>query len=151
AAHASGIGRSQRHSDTLNIDMLYVAVPVTRTSIGTVRVALPLTSIRHQLQPIVNLTLLALVLALAGASAIAWVVSGRIGARVRTIAGIARRYAAGDLRPPQIDYGGDELGEVARALDGSVQELGRRLAELDRDRAQMEAILTGMIEGVLVV
>jgi signal transduction histidine kinase len=40
---------------------------------------------------------------------------------------------------------------VARALDGSVQELGRRLAELARDRAQMEAILTGMIEGVIVV
>jgi signal transduction histidine kinase len=32
-----------------------------------------------------------------------------------------------------------------------VQELGRRLAELARDRAQMEAILTGMIEGVIVV
>ena len=40
---------------------------------------------------------------------------------------------------------------VARALDDSVQELGRRLAELARDRAQMEAILAGMIEGVIVV
>ena len=40
---------------------------------------------------------------------------------------------------------------MARALDGSVQELGRRLAELDRDHAQMEAILAGMIEGVIVV
>jgi signal transduction histidine kinase len=40
---------------------------------------------------------------------------------------------------------------VARALDGSVQELARRLDELGRDRAQMEAILTGMIEGVIVV
>jgi two-component system phosphate regulon sensor histidine kinase PhoR len=97
------------------------------------------------------MALLALGLALIGAAAIAWVVSGRVGARVRTIAGIARRYAAGDLRPPHLDYGSDELGVVARALDGSVQELGRRLAELDRDRAQMEAILAGMIEGVLVV
>jgi two-component system phosphate regulon sensor histidine kinase PhoR len=70
---------------------------------------------------------------------------------VRQIAEVARRYSAGDLRPPRLDYGADELGVVARALDGSVQELGRRLAELDRDRAQMEAILAGMIEGVIVV
>ena len=54
--------------------------PVGDPAIGIVRVALPLTSIRHQLQPIVNLTLLALGLALGGAAAIAWVVSGRVGA-----------------------------------------------------------------------
>jgi two-component system phosphate regulon sensor histidine kinase PhoR len=36
-------------------------------------------------------------------------------------------------------------------LDTSVQELGRRLQELSRDRARTEAILTGMVEAVLVV
>ena len=36
-------------------------------------------------------------------------------------------------------------------LDESVQELGRRLTDLARDRARMEAILSGMIEGVIVV
>jgi two-component system phosphate regulon sensor histidine kinase PhoR len=151
AARADGIGRSRRHSDTLNIDMLYVAVPVSHPAIGFVRLALPLTGVRQQLQSIVNATLLALGLALVGAAAIAWLVSGRIGARVQTIAKVAQRYSAGDMRPPGLDYGDDELGTVARALDGSVQELARRLEELGRDRAQMEAILTGMIEGVIVV
>src|SRR5207253_10724571 len=37
------------------------------------------------------------------------------------------------------------------ALDRSVQEVGRRLAEQARDRSRMEAILTGMVEGVIVV
>ena len=40
---------------------------------------------------------------------------------------------------------------MARVLDDSVQDLGRRLDELARDRARMEAILAGMIEGVIVV
>jgi two-component system, OmpR family, phosphate regulon sensor histidine kinase PhoR len=150
-AKALGVGRSRRHSDTLNIDMLYVAARVQNPAVAFVRVALPLTSVRKQLQPIINLTLVALGLALAGAAAIAWIVSGRLGRRVETIAQVARRYRAGDLQPPHLDFGDDELGMVARALDGSVQELGRRLAELARDRAQMEAILTGMIEGVIVV
>ena len=151
AAQSAGVGRARRHSDTLNIDMLYVAVPVDNPAIGFVRVALPLTGVRQQLQSIVNATLLALGLALLGGAGIAWLASGRIGARVNTIAQIARRYSAGDLRSPGLDYGDDELGTVARALDASVQELARRLDELGRDRARMEAILAGMIEGVIVI
>src|SRR5205085_11762242 len=42
-------------------------------------------------------------------------------------------------------------GTVARAVDQSVQEVGRRPAEQARDRARMEAILGGMVEGVIVV
>ena len=96
------------------------------------------------------MTLLALGLALIGASPMAWVISGRIGRRVRDVAEVASG-TGGDLTPPLSDYGDDEIGAVARALDDSVQELGRRLAEQARDRARMEAILAGMIEGVIVV
>jgi two-component system phosphate regulon sensor histidine kinase PhoR len=70
---------------------------------------------------------------------------------VRAIAGIARRYGGGDLSPSGLDYGDDELGVVARALDDSVQVVGRHLADQARDHARMEAILAGMIEGVIVV
>jgi two-component system, OmpR family, phosphate regulon sensor histidine kinase PhoR len=150
-ARTTGLGRARRHSDTLKIDMLYVAVPVRHPAIAFVRVALPLTDVRQQLQAVVNATLLALGVALVGAAGIAWFISGRIGHRVRSIAEVARRYGRGDLTPPRLDYGGDELGVVARVLDASVQDLGRRLAELARERAHMEAILAGMIEGVIVV
>lgn len=85
------------------------------------------------------------------AVALAWVFSAPLSRRVQGIAEVARRYGEGDLTRPSYDYGADELGSVARALDTSVQELGRRLSELSRDRARMEAILSGMAEGVLVV
>ena len=150
-ARAQGVGRARRHSDTLNIDMLYVAVPVRHPAIGYVRVALPLTDVSHQLQPVLTATLAALGIALVGGVAIAWLFSQRISRRVRLIAGIADRYTRGDLSPPHLGYGDDELGTVARALDDSVQEIGRQLARQARDRARMEAILAGMIEGVIVV
>jgi two-component system phosphate regulon sensor histidine kinase PhoR len=146
-----GLGTFRRHSDTLNIDMLYIAVPVRHPAIAYVRVALPLTDIRQQFRAMLAATFAALGLALVGAAIISWVFSQRIGQRVRAIAGVARRYRGGDLSPSGLDYGDDELGVVARALDDSVQVVGRQLTEQARDRARMEAILAGMIEGVIVV
>src|SRR6185312_12205917 len=103
---------------------------------GFVRGALPLTDIRHQLAAILTATLAALGVALIGGAALAWVFSGRIGRRVHAVAEIARRYRSGDVTPTHHDYGADEIGAVAQALDDSVQELGRRLAEQARDRAR---------------
>jgi two-component system phosphate regulon sensor histidine kinase PhoR len=77
--------------------------------------------------------------------------AGRDKHRVDAILSVARRYLLGDLSRPAPDYGDDDLGSVARAMDHAVQELGRRVDSLTRDRARMEAILASMIEGVLVV
>ncbi|HXD74343.1 MAG TPA: ATP-binding protein [Vicinamibacterales bacterium] len=150
-ARDKGLGMSRRHSDTINVDMLYVAVAVTHPAIAFVRVALPLSSIRQQLDNALVATAVALNIALVSALLIAWLFSSRIGQRVRSIAAVASRYRGGDLAPARLDYGDDELGTVARALDDSVQVVGRQLAEQARDRSRMEAILAGMIEGVIVV
>jgi len=85
--------------------------------------------------------------AVIGSSAFA----ARHRARARAIADVGRRYALGDLSRPGPDYGDDDLGIAARALDGAIHELGRRVDTLARDRARMEAILGSMVEGVLVV
>lgn len=94
-------------------------------------------------------------LGLGGALVAAFLVSSALAAplerRVAAILAVARRYSVGDLRRPPPDYGDDELGEVARAMDAAIQELGRRVDELSRDRTRMVAILSSMVEGVLVV
>ena len=99
----------------------------------------------------VRATVAALAVALVAATGLAFIVAGRIGRRVESIAAVAERYRAGDLTARNVAFGNDELGTVARALDGSIQTLGQRLDEQARDRARMEAILAGMVEGVIVV
>ena len=151
-ARDGGLGRARRYSATLKIDMLYVAVPVQHPAIAFVRVALPLTDVAPA--------------AAAGAHRDADGARPRAGRRGRDRLAVlgadrparaadrrrrASATASGDLTPPRLGFGDDELGTVARALDDSVQEVGRRLAEQARDRARMEAILAGMVEGVIVV
>ena len=150
-AREGGIGTSQRFSTTVGADMAYVAVRALHPTVRVVRLSLPLTEIDAQLGAIRTAALAALAAAIPLAALVSWLVSASLGHRVRAIAHAAARYSAGDLSRSTYDYGTDELGTVAQALDGSVQRLGERLEELSRDRARMEAILTGMVEGVLVV
>ncbi len=145
-----GIGIASRFSATLGIDMLYVAAPVRHPSIATVRLALPLTEIDRQLRTISRATLYALGVSVAGAFAMAWVASSLLARRLNRLALGARRYAAGEIPAPPADYEDDEIGTVAKVLDDAVRQLALRAADLARDRARMEAILGGMVEGVVV-
>ena len=81
----------------------------------------------------------------------AWAIAYHLERRIRNVAAAAGRYSATTGVRPTSDYGSDEIAGVARAFDAPVQELARRLEELTRDRARMEAILSGMVEGVLVL
>jgi len=150
-ARAQGVGLGTRYSTTVRIEMLYAAVTSHHPQVRYVRVALPLTAVSDQIRRVGRQAMLAFALAIPFALALAWLASALLSKRVRAIAAVAQQYRKGDLTRPSYDYGPDELGEVARVLDGSVQELGHRLDELSRDRARLDAILSGMVEGVLVV
>ncbi len=135
----------------LRLKLLITAIAAAAVALSFVLLTMvgalePGTRLRLVLLSLVSLGLAGLVAAIISSA-----LSAPVAARARAIEEVARRYAQGDLSRPGPDYGDDELGTAARALDTAVQELGRRLNELRRDRARMEAILGSMVEGVLVV
>ena len=150
-AKAKGVGISRRYSHTIQTDMLYVAVTIDHPRMTVVRLALPLTEVQQQVASVRHMTLVALGVALVGALALSWIASVLLGRRLQAIASAARRFASGDLSQRVRDYERDELGTVARVLDDTVRKLASRVDELRQDRARTDAILTGMVEGVMVV
>jgi two-component system, OmpR family, phosphate regulon sensor histidine kinase PhoR len=161
-ARREGLGVARRSSETVGADMLYVAVPVANPQapdLAVVRLALPLLEVRDQVWTIARSAVIAFAAGLLPALLLAWLASLFLSRRVRAIAADAARYAAGDFTAPggedfspaRRDYGSDEIGTVARVLDESARELGRRIAELRADRERVAAILGGMVEGVVVV
>jgi two-component system, OmpR family, phosphate regulon sensor histidine kinase PhoR len=150
-ARRTGVGIERRFSATVGMDLLYVAIAIEHPHVAVVRLALPLTDVDEQFRAVRRSLALALTVALVSALGLAWLSSVLLARRVNAIAAVARRYAAGDFSAPAGDAGGDELATVARVLDDTARELGRRMTELAQDRARMEAILAGMLEGVIVV
>src|SRR5262245_48153095 len=136
-AHSTGLGIARRYSSTVGADMLYVAVPIRESgspSLSVVRYALPMTDLDNQLTAVWRVVPPALLAGVALGLALAWITANLLATRIRSIGAIAERHAAGDRRQISYDYGQDEIGVVARALESSFRELDERASGYAEDR-----------------
>jgi len=148
AALSGKTGTATRLSHTVGIEFLYVAVP---SGDKVVRLAYRLSSIQESVARIrttlVRATLLALLLALLLAVLIAEVISRRL----RRIVDFAEKIAAGDLSARIAESSGDEIAQVAAALDRTARRLEENFAAVRDSRSELEALLNSMTDGVIAV
>ncbi len=151
AAHAKGRGTGMRESHTTGVSTMYAAVLVRRGAVDVVRIALPLTAVEERLALVRRSALGGLGAGLVVALALTWAMSVLLSRRLRVVAATAARYREGDFSEPARDPWRDEVGLIARVLDDTARSLGARLADMAREQAHMDAILNGMVEGVVLV
>jgi two-component system, OmpR family, phosphate regulon sensor histidine kinase PhoR len=148
AALAGQNGTSTRLSKTVGTEFLYVAVP----SGGNVaRLAYPLADIRSHISDIRNTLLRSTVLALLFALALAIAVAQSVSKRLQRIVQFAEQVAAGDLSARIAEKSGDEIAQVAMALDRTARRLEENFAAVRESRSELEALLNSMKDGVIAV
>jgi two-component system phosphate regulon sensor histidine kinase PhoR len=101
--------------------------------------------------PVFASQLLGMMVALAGGGSVARALVRWQYGRIDEVQAAVRRYASGDLGGRLQHFGDDELTPLAREIDAAFRDVDARAEVLVRDRARIEAILAGMVEGVLVV
>jgi signal transduction histidine kinase len=122
--------QGERHSDTLDEDLLYTAVPVTNEgqTVGAVRVTQSVGDVNSRVwRSVLALAAiggLALVLGLA----LAWFLAGTLARPLRNLARTARRVEDGDLEARAEVTGATEQREVAHAFNDMAERLGLVLA-----------------------
>jgi two-component system phosphate regulon sensor histidine kinase PhoR len=151
AALRDGTGVDVRRSSTTGQDTMYAAATVAQGPLRFVRIGLPLTGVDARVATARHMMWVGLAVGLAAALVLTWVTSAWLSRRVQAIATLAGRYREGDFSRPTIDFGRDEIGTVARVLGDTARDLGTRLEDVARERAHMDAILQGMVEGALLV
>jgi len=152
-ALAQGLGRSIRHSETLEADLMYVAIPimVDGRPQAVIRTAVPLTRVQQSLASIRNgLVLVALITAALAAGVSFWV-SRRISQPLQEMRLGAQRFAAGDLRHKLLAPPIEEFAALAAALNHMAAQLAEKIETVTRQSQQLKTILSSMIEGVLAV
>lgn len=148
AALAGKIGKATRLSHTVGVEFLYVAAP---SGDKVVRLAYPISTIRSQVNEIQSSLLRASALALLLALVIAVVVAQTMSRRLKRIVRFAERIAEGDLSARVAERGGDEVAQVASALDRTARRLEENFAALRESRAELEVLLNSMNDGVIAV
>ncbi len=151
AALAGGIGSDMRRSRTLNVEMLYVAIPLEGPSRprGVVRLAVPLTEAAKTSRSIRRTVEGGAVLAIGVALAVALLVSRHVTRPVTRMQAIAQRMAEGDLDQRVPVTGHDEIAELGHALNRMALALREKVQTLEAERAEIAAILDRMVEGVI--
>lgn len=147
------IGETTRYSNTLQQEMMYVALPVDVESevIASVRVSLPLASITRTLQTVVyQIVNSGIAIAIAAGLVSLWL-ARRLSQPLEEMKQGAERFAGGELDKRLPNYPGEELGALAEAMNQMAAQLNERIATEVRQRNEQEAVLASMIEGVLAV
>ena len=152
-AISAGRGSVIRHSATVDDDLVYVAVAIRHDGalLGVSRVARSIRRVEQDVARLRGSIAYALAIALVATARLALALSASLGGPLRAIMDSARRFAAGDLAARSRVERDDEIGELARILNDSADELQARLTDLARERARSDAVLSSMDEGLLAV
>ena len=150
-ALARGSGEAIRWSHTLGSDLLYVAVRLDpdEPGRGVVRLAVPLDEVQRAERAVVGPVASAALASILLAAGLGLLASGRLVRRLDRLAGAAAAIADGKAGARTRRGPEDELGEVERSLNRMAETLDDRHAALLRQRNQMQSVLEGMVEGVL--
>jgi len=146
-------GTSTRFSDTLQQEMMYVAVPGGQTVPPSfvVRSSLSLATMRRALQDVLGQMVLAgLGLALF-ASLVSYGLSRRLSHSLRALKEGAERFAGGNLNHHLQAADSEEIGALADAMNTMAVQLNDRIKAVERQRNELGAVLASMVEGVLAV
>jgi two-component system, OmpR family, phosphate regulon sensor histidine kinase PhoR len=151
AALASGTGIAMRYSETLNTEMLYVAMTYGngRTE-GFVRLAMPLSYLTNSSKALHRVVGIATLLTILAALVLSYFFSNLTSRPLRDMATAAARIGRGES-PVRIPASArDEVGKLARVLNDMSERIEQQMQRLSSEKQQLDTILRGMGEGVMV-
>lgn len=152
-AFSGKIGESTRYSYTLKKEMMYVGVPIyqNKSVIGAVRASRPLPAIAKNIQSIhMQIAVGGLIIALFSAMLSFWVAK-RINKPVQEMMEGAQQFAHGDLSYRLAVPNSAEMGALAEAMNKMAAQLDERLKTITQQRNELEAVLSSMLEAVMVI
>ena len=146
------IGTSQRYSDTVNQNFLYVAVPLKRDDqiFAVLRTAFPLNAIEETLLSFQKQIIIAGIFLAILTVIIGWVISRKISAPYEQITNGIERIANGELSF-RLQLPNKGMEKLVNALNAMVSQLEEKIKTIDQQSRELNAVLQSMVEGVIAV
>jgi two-component system phosphate regulon sensor histidine kinase PhoR len=146
-----GRGIAIRYSPTLKQKMMYYAIPFQQKekTIGVIRVSIPMTLLQqHMRQAYQWIVLFGIMVGLL-AITVSFLVSRTIAAPLVAMEKGTRRFTEGDLDYKLPGTASKELQSLTTSLNQMASELHQRINQITKQRNELEAVLSSMVEGVM--
>ena len=146
-------GASLRYSATLERNMMYVGIPVRINGgiVAVVRSSIPVNPIEDALSTVQNNIVLVGLIIAAFAAFLSLLVSRRIARPIEQIKKWAESVAGGEFRLVASADETEEIRGLSEAMNKMAGQLRDRIDTVIRQRNEIEAMLSSMIEGVIAV
>jgi len=152
-ARLRGTGKSVRFSDSLGIDMLYVAVAVKdgHGITSYIRLARPLHDVQNVIDKVYQYILLTIFIIAIISLIIALFFSYRLYEPIKTIEKFTEKLRNGEPVGTIILDTADETKTLADNINYLVEELRRKIKIADEEKSKLMTAFTNMNEGVLII
>jgi len=153
AALQGQLGTASRPSPTIHVEMLYVALPlaVEGRVVAVLRVAMSLADIETASRTFYMQLALGGLVVFGLVSGVSWLLARKLIRPLLELRQAADRISTGDLSAPCAPPEVEEFAAMAESLNRMALQLDDRIRTLLRQRNELEAVLSSMVEGVLVM
>ena len=153
AALAGKVLPSLRFSQTLQQNLMYVAIPLEDQGKrrGVLRAAIPVTAMDKALSAIYQKIIWGCVVVALLAALVAWFIARRISKPLEQMKLGAERFSRGDFTGRMREQGAEEVATLARALNEMATQLDSRIQTIVSQHSQLQAVFASMVEGVITV
>lgn len=152
-ALAGTVGIATRYSYTVNADMVFVAVPIMINGrlAGIVRTGTPINATSSTRSTVYEEIFAGGVVIALLAAIISLYASQKISRPITELKRGAIRFAEGDLHYRLDVPNSEEFAALASAMNTMASQMHSRITTITHQRNELEAVLSGMVEAVLVI
>ncbi|WP_274649686.1 two-component system histidine kinase PnpS [Paenibacillus humicola] len=152
-AKQSGVGRAIRHSATLNINLLYVAMlahPGDPQS-DIIRLAVSLKQVDEGIERIWMALIIGLLVLFAAAALISYRIARGLTRPLEEITRVAKRIKNMDYKARVEVQSSDEIGELGLAINAMADGLQVQMSRIHQNESQLASVLDNMIDGIVMI
>ena len=146
-------GTAIRPSETLEQEMMYVAIPITRDGeiVAVLRTSVVMTELQATLDSVFKDILSYGILIAIAMAVLSLAFTWKISRPLELLRRGAERFAKGDLNHRLPIQQTREIGDLANSMNEMAGQLDKRIRTIVAQKNEQQAVLASMIEGVVAV
>lgn len=148
------VGTSTRYSATLRKDLIYVARTIDGKGAiqpGVIRLAVPFSEVKGRLERLSRNFIFIFAITLGATLVISYALVRQLEAPIRSMISSAEAIGSGDYGKRIRISPGQEFSPLAQAINQMAEKIEAHIQTITEQKQQLEAILNGMSEGVMVL